>query len=240
MSDLQSRLADNLAAVRDRMASACRKAGREPGEVRLVAVTKYAEWPWVRALAALGQTRLGESRPQQLVERADLFHAAHQPDIEWHLIGHLQRNKVRSVLSKTALIHSVDSLRLLQRIDQLAGELSLSPRVLLEVNVTAEASKDGFDPSELDVAWETAAELPNIEIAGLMAMAEESADPDRIRGAFSRLRALRDRLRQTGSRFTLDELSMGMSGDFEYAIEEGATLVRLGSVLFEGLVPDDE
>jgi pyridoxal phosphate enzyme (YggS family) len=235
MSDLHSRLAENLAAVRERISSACRVAGRSAEDVRLTAVTKYAEWEWVCALADLGQTVLGESRPQQLVQRAGLFREAGRDDIEWHLIGHLQRNKVRPVLPVAALIHSVDSLRLLERIDQIAGELGMSARVLLEVNVTGEASKDGFVPSQLMADWEAAQQLSHVQIDGLMTMAEEGAGADRVRETFRHVRELRDDLRSRGGRFELRELSMGMSGDFELAVQEGATLVRLGSILFEGL-----
>ncbi len=213
------------------MDAACRRCGRDPASVHLVAVTKYADLAWVRQLPALGVRILGESRPQQLIERAREPGA----DVEWHLIGHLQRNKVRPVLPVAALIHSVDSLRLLQRIDQLAAEMQLRPRVLLEVNVTGESSKDGFAPLELSDAWGTIAALSHVRIEGLMTMAALVDEPESARPAFERLRMFRDELQRLAPGHSLPELSMGMSNDFEVAIEEGATYVRVGSLLFEGL-----
>lgn len=235
MSELHSVLADNLAAVRSRMAAACRRAGRDPSAVRLVAVAKYADWSWVRALVDLGQRDLAENRPQQLVERAArLAEEAPESGARWHLIGHLQRNKVRPVLPAAGLIHSVDSLKLLQRVGVIGAELQLHPRVLLEVNVSGEASKDGFTPESLEREWEALAAVEGVDVAGLMTMAPESDDPEAARPTFEGLRGLRDRLQARGP-WELAELSMGMSGDFETAIESGATLVRIGSRLFEGL-----
>jgi pyridoxal phosphate enzyme (YggS family) len=214
------------------MRAAAQRAGREASDVCLVAVTKYARLEWVRELVEAGERVLGESRPQQLVERAPQF----EPSLRWHLIGHLQRNKVRPVLPLVELIQSIDSLRLLQRVNVVADELGLSPRVLLEVNVSGERTKDGFTPSELLRNWERLLEMRPATIDGLMTMAPESDDPERARPHFAALRELRDRLRaQSSPEVTLRELSMGMSGDFEVAIEEGATLIRIGSALFAGL-----
>lgn len=230
MSPLQQRLADNLAAVRAEMQTACDRAGRSIDDVTLVAVTKYADLEWIRELAALGVAELGENRPQQLIERQEQLPAAH-----WHLIGHLQRNKVRAVLPRTVLFHSVDSFKLLDRIGQIACELGLTPHVLLEVNVTGEESKDGFDAGTL------LAELPqkplpaNVIVEGLMTMAPLADDPEQARPAFQRLRELRDQMHALRSDVALRSLSMGMSGDFAVAIEEGATHIRVGSRLFEGL-----
>lgn len=230
MSDPDPRLRDNVEQVRGQMRAACLRSGRDPESVRLVAATKYAPLEWVRQLPQLGVCVLGESRPQQLVERAPLL----SEGIEWHLIGHLQRNKVRPVLPLVELIHSVDSLRLLERIDLIAGELGLRPRVLLEVNISGEESKDGFATLELSQSWETIRALPHVRVAGLMTMAALVDNPELARPTFRVLRQFRDELQhQSGS--SLPELSMGMSNDFEVAIEEGATLVRVGSLLFEGL-----
>jgi len=235
---VNSLLAANLAAVRERIWFVCAQAGRDPHAVRLVAVVKYAEWDWIRGLIELGVRDLGENRPQQLLERAArLAQELPGTDVRWHLIGHLQRNKVRAVLPATALIHSVDSLRLLERIELIAGELALRPRVLLEVNVSGEASKDGFTPERLRTQWSAAAACRHVELAGLMTMAPESADPEASRPTFDGLRGLRDELAGTDRAGPLPELSMGMSGDFETAIAAGATLVRVGSRLFEGLAP---
>ena len=232
MSDPAARIASNLQAIQERVQEAADRSGRVSDDVRIVAVTKYAKLPWVQALADLGFNRLGESRPQQLVERTSQVEGA----VDWHLIGHLQRNKVRMVLPHVRMIHSVDSLRLARRIDEIAGETSLKPSVLLETNVSGEASKDGFSVEELTSAWSELAALENLQIAGLMTMAPASEDPEAARSVFQALRGLRERLAAgTSTSGTLPELSMGMSGDFEIAIEEGATLIRIGSALFQGL-----
>lgn len=233
VTTIASTVEANYRRVCERIAAACRRAGRDPASVTLVAVTKYAELDWVRALITLGVPELGENRPQQLEARAQAIVAP----VHWHLIGHLQRNKVRSILPLTALIHSADSLRLLEAIDRVAGELDLRPRVLIEVNMSGEAAKHGFQTEVLLAAWDDILKLARVEIAGLMTMAAYSPDPESARPAFAGLRKLRDTLsdRSKGSAVRLDHLSMGMTGDFEVAIEEGATLVRIGSALWDGL-----
>ena len=230
--DCESLLRRNLQDITDRIASACHRCGRDPSSVRLVAVTKYAQLDWVQALVQIGIHDLGESRPQQLVERVPLL----PNHVRWHLIGHLQRNKVRPILPFVSLTHSVDTFRLLDRIDRLAAETNSRPRVLLEVNIASEASKDGFDQPELVREWPRIAACENVQIDGLMTMAPHTNDPEDARPVFRRLRELRDELlRETPDRIVLPELSMGMSNDFDVAIEEGATTVRVGSLLFEGL-----
>lgn len=230
--DLSSRIAENLNAVQGRIEEAADRAGREASEVRLVAVTKYAQLDWVQELVNQGVRSLGESRPQQFAQRVDAFDVP----IDWHFIGHLQRNKVRLVLPHVALIHSVDSLRLLQRISDLSTELDLETRVLLEVNVSGEATKDGFSPEALQREWSQLIALPSVKICGLMTMAPAADDPETARPHFAALRTLRDRLAsQSPAELSLSELSMGMSEDFDVAIEEGATLIRVGSALFDGL-----
>jgi pyridoxal phosphate enzyme (YggS family) len=230
------RIAANLASVRERIAVAARAAGRSPDEVRLVAVTKYVDAATTKLLVDAGCHDLGESRPQQLWDKAA---ALTDSSIRWHLIGHLQRNKVRRTVPLVQLMHSGDSLRLLEELDREAGATSNGKKlpVLLEVNVSGEAAKHGFGVNELPPLVESLAALDHLEIQGLMAMAGLDDDPTHARGDFAKLRALRDRLRRDwAGRFALDELSMGMSGDFEQAIAEGATLVRVGSALFEGVV----
>jgi pyridoxal phosphate enzyme (YggS family) len=231
--EINATIDKNYRAVCARIAAACRRAGREPASATLVAVTKYAEVEWARRLVALGVHELGENRPQQLVARSQQIAGP----VHWHLIGHLQRNKVRSILPLSALIHSADSLRLLQAVDRIAGEIDLRPRVLVEVNLSGEPAKHGFQVAELLGCWNDMLKLERIRIEGLMTMAAYSPDPENARPAFARLRALRDELqsRSQGSTTRLDHLSMGMTGDFEVAIEEGATLVRIGSALWEGL-----
>jgi len=226
----------NLDRVRSGMAAACDRAGRDVGSVRLIAVTKYAQLDWVRDLISLGQTELGESRPQQLAARAAELAAETVGPVEWHMIGHLQRNKVEMVLPVAALIHSVDSLRLANRVSTVAAGRDQPAAVLLEVNVSGEASKDGFTPDELRAAFDELLDRPGLDIRGLMTMAPRVDDPSQARPYFARLRELRDELvARSDGRAALPELSMGMSGDYEAAIEEGATLVRVGSSLFEGL-----
>lgn len=236
MDSVTTRIAANYAAVVEQIAAACRRAGRPTSEVRLVAVTKSAGVAWIEALVALGVRDLAESRPQKLCERAALI----DPSVDWHLIGRLQRNKIRKVLPVAGWIHSVDSLPLLSRIDEIAGELGMRPRLLLEVNVSGEEAKSGFRPGELSEAWPVVASVKNVDIAGLMTMAPLSDSPEAARPVFAGLRAVRDQLKTRVSAIDLPELSMGMSGDFEAAVEEGATMVRVGSALFEGLEGSDD
>ena len=232
--NLTDELSKNLHRVRDRIAAACARAGRAPDEVTLIAVTKYAQLDWARGLIDLGVTDLGESRPQQLVARAEQL----PPHVRWHQIGHLQRNKADMLLPVVERIHSVDSLRLVEHLAKSASKLGCRPRLLLEVNVSGESSKDGFVIEELFATWPLILEHDSLAIDGLMTMAPLEDDPAAARPAFRGLRELRDRLREaSGGRCLLPDLSMGMSGDFEIGIEEGATLIRVGSSLFEGLSP---
>lgn len=228
MSDVSSIIRKNLDAVQDRIHAACQRAGRDENSVRLVAVTKYAQWPWVKALAEFHQT-FGENRPQQLQERSVLM-----PEIHWHLIGQLQRNKAKLAVEHAAMIHSVDSAKLLERVSSVSSEQHNGSEVLLQVNVSGEDSKSGFTPESLRAEWSDLQQLPNVKIRGLMTMAPATDDEAVIRKVFRDLRTLRDEI-QDAHKTALPQLSMGMSGDFEIAIEEGATLVRIGSLLFEGL-----
>lgn len=230
--DIRARLIENLRSVRDQIAAACQRAGRPADQVTMVAVTKYAELEWVRELVDLGVTELGESRPQQLTKRAQELPG----HVSWHMIGHLQRNKAEDVLAVANLIHSVDSVRLFDHLASLAQKRNRPQRILLEVNVSSEASKDGFNVDELLGAWPRLQTCEALQIAGLMTMAPLEQAAESARPVFRKLRELRDLLRtQSENRLLLDQLSMGMSGDFQVAIEEGATLVRIGSRLFEGL-----
>jgi pyridoxal phosphate enzyme (YggS family) len=227
-----SRLSENLARVRQRIAEAARRSGRAAAEIKLVAVTKYVAAEVAGQLVAAGCRELGEARPQELWRKAE---ALSQEAVEWHLIGHLQRNKITRTLPLVRLIHSGDSLRLIEAIDAEAARMGLPPvPLLLEVNVSGDATKHGFDPDELPPLGERLAGMKSIKIRGLMCMAGREGSLDDARRDFENLRLLRDRLRSTWpDELVLDELSMGMSGDFEVAIEEGATLVRIGSLLFE-------
>ena len=225
-------ITDNLDQIRRAIEAACSRASRSPDSIQLVAVTKYADLDWVRDLIEIGETQLGESRPQQMCQRV----AELPENVQWHMIGHLQRNKVDMVVSSAELIHSVDSLRLLKKIDSSSNAAKKRQRVLLEVNVSGEAAKDGFSPDELRSLWPEILNLQQVDIQGLMTMAPHSDDAESARPFFKQLRELRGELAlASDNRLTLSELSMGMSGDFEIAIEEGATLIRIGSRIFEGL-----
>jgi PLP dependent protein len=229
---LSETISRNLTRIRERIGAACERVDRDPNEVQLVTVTKYAEPGWVQALYDLGHRDFGESRPQQLESRAIQF----PNDIRWHMIGHLQRNKVRPVLETGAVIHSIDSPKLFERVDRIAEELSIVPRVLFEVNVSGEVSKQGFDEQDFREWIALGVSSSQVKLAGLMTMAPVTEDPETARPVFRELRKLRDDLHESAPGFSVgNELSMGMSGDFEIAIEEGATMIRLGSLLFEGL-----
>lgn len=231
---MQQQIADNLRRVQERIAQAAELAGRQPSEVTLVCVTKYVDAETTRALAQAGGIHLGESRPQRLWEKAA---ALQDLDLQWHLIGHLQRNKARRTVPLCQLIHSVDSLRLLQTLSELGQELSQPVRGLLEINVSGESAKHGFQPADLSQVLDALPGLPGVRIEGLMAMAGLAGDATETRAQFAQLRRLRDDWTERGlpDGVRLNELSMGMSGDFELAIAEGSTLVRVGSALFEGL-----
>lgn len=223
---------NNLNGIRREIEAACDRSGRSPDSVLPVVVTKYAELDWVRDLIDLGVRHFGESRPQQLSRRAEEL----SNEVRWHMIGHLQRNKVDMVLPVAELIHSIDSFRLLQKVESSSSRQDARPRVLLEINVSGEASKDGFSLEEISADWQEILKLQHADIVGLMTMAPHSSDPETARPFFRQLRELRDRLvAEANGRVALPELSMGMSGDFAVAIEEGATLVRIGSRVFEGL-----
>lgn len=218
-----SELADRLAALRGRIAAACALAARDPAGVELMAVSKTFPVEAIREAYDAGQRVFGESRQQEAAEKVALLPG----DIRWHFIGGLQRNKVRKVLADFGCIHSVDSLKLAEYLDRVAGEEGKRPTVYLEVNVAAEASKGGFSEEGLLAAAERLPGLRNLELVGLMAIPPEGGG----RRWFARTRELRDRLEGlTGLR--LPGLSMGMSADFEEAVIEGSTIVRVGSALF--------
>ena len=230
------RIRRNVDCVRERIAAAATRSGRTAGSVRLVGVTKYVDAPTARLLIEAGLKDLGESRPQELWAK---WAALVELSPTWHLIGHLQSNKVRRTLQAHPLIHSADSLKILENISREAQLLSLTSELLLEVNVSGDAAKHGFPPGEVEPLLPQIARLPNIAVVGLMSMASREGDLDQARHEFAGLRELRDRLAANcPPEIALRELSMGMSGDYEVAIEEGATIVRVGSALFEGLEND--
>jgi pyridoxal phosphate enzyme (YggS family) len=231
-TDFRGLLSDRLGSVRERIVGACARAGRAPQEVTLVAVTKTVPPPVAAAVPELGVFDLGESRPQELWRKAALLPAT----IRWHLIGHLQRNKVERTLRHAEWIHSVDSVRLLEAVEAEAVRQSRGVSVLLEVNASRESNKHGFAPEDVRGLAAEINKLRQIRVRGLMTMAAYDEAPENCRPTFALVRELRDRLRpEVLPAHPLDHLSMGMSNDFEVAIEEGATLVRLGTALFEGL-----
>jgi len=224
----------NIHEVRNRIKQSAIKSGRTENDVRLIAVSKYASIGdgTVEALLDAGCLELGEARPQQLLEKAEYY--ANSP-IKWHLIGSLQRNKVRKILPVTTLIHSLDSLRLAEAIDRIAEEEQLPPvRCLLEVAISQDVSKQGIKPEDVLEFSDKVGEYHNVIIEGLMGMAGLESDEPQIHREFALLRTTAELARSRGlpPNVSLVELSMGMSDDFEIAIEEGATLVRLGSVLY--------
>ncbi len=230
-------LHENLARIREQIATAAQRAGRSAGDVQLIGVTKYVSADVARELVATGLHDLGESRPQELWRKVE---ALPDPQIRWHMIGHLQRNKLRRSLPSMALLHSGDSLRLLEGVNAECASLQRKQSVLIEVNISGDANKHGFQPDEVAAALPTIAALPNLEVVGLMTMAALEGGVDRDRRDFAALRELRDRLQpQLPPSIDLRELSMGMSDDFEAAIEEGSTMVRVGSALFEGITGDE-
>lgn len=229
----QQRLADNLEAVRARIRGAARRSGRASDAVTLVAVTKRNPPEVVRPLVMLGARDLGENYPQELWKKAE---AVGGVDVRWHLIGHLQGNKAKKTLPMVRFIHAVDSLRLLQALDTLAVELPDPPKACLQVNTSGEAAKHGWEPAALLADSDAIVQCRNIPVVGLMTMAGLGTTAETARASFVLLRETRDALCGR-SGLSLPELSMGMSNDFETAIEEGATLVRVGSALFEGALP---
>jgi pyridoxal phosphate enzyme (YggS family) len=241
-------LADRYHKIRERMAAAAARAKREPSEVQLVAVTKTATPEQIRQAVELGQTELAESRVQQLQQRAAQLaeslarqtkgERGEKPrpkpeDVHWHMVGHLQRNKVKPVLQICSVVHSVDSLRLAEEIQAQAVKLEKTVQIMLEVNVADEPQKFGVAVGAATHLGEQIDTMEGVQLVGLMAMAPYSEDPEQARHPFARLREIFEEMRFRkigGNHFR--HLSMGMSGDFEVAIEEGATMVRIGSALF--------
>ena len=249
----RSPLAEKLDEVKDRIAAAAVKAKREPSEVTLIAVTKTAGPEQIRELLSLGVTDLGESRVQQLAQRAgqvtefmqrrQSFGETAKPEktekVRWHMIGHLQRNKAKQVLPIISLVHSIDSLRLAEELDALGEKLGHKTPVLLQVNTSEEEQKFGVAVGAAIHLAEQIDTMPHLQLAGLMTMAAHSVPEAKIRQAFARAKELFEEMKWHKIGGThLRHLSMGMSDDFELAITEGATMVRVGSALFGGKIED--
>jgi hypothetical protein len=239
MSDLQ----DNVQSVQERIAAAAARAGRDPDEITLVAVSKTQDPETIHLAYELGLRHFGENR----VGEAETKVGKLPDDIVWHMIGHIQSRKAKRVIPIFKLIHSVDSVKLTRRLDRLAATEEAPLPALIEVNVSGEASKYGFSADrwnqdreqreQLLAAFKEIVELPHLQVQGLMTMAPIVPDPEEARPVFARLRTLRDDLAAALPQAEWQHLSMGMTDDFEVAIEEGATLVRIGRAIFEPTLP---
>lgn len=237
---LEDAIRGRYAEVRRRIEAAAELDRRDPGEIRLVAVTKGFGVDVVRAAAAAGMDEFGENRVQEAEPKIEAL-----PHVSWHLVGHLQSNKARRAMTAFDVIQSVDSIDLLNRLEAVAKELAVARTALLQVNLTGAQNQHGFDAvwfeeatSDGRLAAALGSGTRRVRVVGLMAIGPFTTDPRASRAAFARLGELRDRL-QDGVGVALPELSMGMSADYELAIEEGATMVRIGTALFgERPIPD--
>lgn len=232
-------IAENLREVQNRLREACRRSGRDPGDVILVAVSKTKPFEDILEAAAAGAVHFGENYVQELTQKIGLYEQEGEAKpVQWHMIGHLQKNKVKYLVGQTALIHSVDTVSLAQQIEKEAAKKDQTVRILLEVNVAREESKWGFDPDQVLQAARDISAFPHVRMLGLMTSAPITDNPETNRPYFRRLRTLSQEL-AAGHLIPADDpeficpvLSMGMTGDFEVAVEEGATLVRVGTAIF--------
>jgi hypothetical protein len=225
--------AERLESVRARIAAAARRAGRDAADVTLVGVSKRMPADRMAEAARAGLACVGENYVQEAREKRTALEALPETRaLRWHLIGSLQRNKARDAVASFDVVETVDRVSLAQELDRRAAQAGRTLEVLLQVNVSGEPQKAGARPEQVEALLGACAELPHLRVTGLMAVPEAADDPERTRPSFARLRALRDELRAVPGGAGLRELSMGMSADFEVAIEEGATLVRVGTALF--------
>jgi len=251
-TEVKAKIADNQKRIQDNIAQACAKSRRDPSEVRLIAMTKMVDMDAIRALLELKHADIGESRAQELVQRNAMIRETMTRRLElpglgtpekqvkprWHMVGHLQRNKVKPLLPIVEYIHSVDSLRLAEEINTMSARLGLADKVkvFLQVNTSQEKQKYGLAVGAVSALAEQMATLPNLQVVGLMTMAPLTEDMQECRFCFGRLREIYEELRSMrvlGESFR--ELSMGLSQDYSVAVEEGATMLRIGTALFEGI-----
>lgn len=225
---MNKKISENLALVRERIEKAAERAGRESGAVRLLLATKNREPGLVQVAVDAGAGILGENRVQEMLAKMGEV----EGPAEWHFIGHLQRNKARSIVGVVRLIHSVDSVRLALEIESRAEKAGVVQPVLVQVNVAGEKSKFGLEPAGVERLLEEIADCRNIEVRGLSTIAPLVTDPEEVRWVFRDLKKLADTLEGSVSGFRCRELSMGMTNDFEVAVEEGSTVVRLGTAVF--------
>ena len=220
---IESRLND----VKSRISAAAKESGREPEDIKLIAVTKTYPIEAMNEAIRLGVTDIGENKPQEIRDKFD-----NVSPVNWHLIGHLQTNKVKYIIDRCTLIHSVDSIKLMAEIDRQAQNHNRDIDILIQVNISGEESKSGIAPDELPSLLEYAKNLTNTHVKGLMTIAPK-CDIDEVSRHFSNMKELFDQTaKQSYRNVTMTELSMGMSGDFETAIKHGATMVRIGSLIF--------
>ncbi len=225
MKEAEVDIAGNIKRVRERIEAAARRAGRNPGEIKVIAVTKSVEPRTIEQAVGCGLTALGENRVQELLAKIP-----HLPDgIEWHFIGRLQTNKVKKLIGRVSLIHSLDRWSLAEVINKEAGRSGLRVRVLVQVNVSGESTKAGITPAEVEDFAGEAAKLPGVLVCGLMTIAPIGED---ARPYFKQLKEIFERLKGRIPGGKIEYLSMGMSADFEVAVEEGANLLRIGSAIF--------
>ncbi|HEX6510895.1 MAG TPA: YggS family pyridoxal phosphate-dependent enzyme [Chloroflexota bacterium] len=221
-------VSENWSRLRSRVDAAAERAGRRPEEVTIVAVSKTFPIDAVRDAYDAGLRLFGENYIQEAFAKIEAL----PPDVEWHMVGHLQSNKARQAAGRFSLIHSLDSLHLAEALDKQAAKRGVRQRVLLQVNIADEDSKFGFEPAQAPDAAAEVAELEHLEMRGLMTIGPLAGNPEDIRWVFRELRSLRDKVQAQLPGLDLRELSMGMTGDFEAAIEEGATLIRVGRAIF--------
>lgn len=221
-------LQERIAHVQERIAAVCERSSRSADEVQVVAVTKYVSLEKTARVLDAGLVHLGENRWQNAREK---WEALHDRGV-WHFIGHLQTNKVKDVIGKFQYIHSLDRLSLAKELEKKAAELDIRVNVFVQINISGEESKYGLAPEDAPALLQDVQQMPHLNVVGLMTMAPEVDDPEQTRPVFRGLRELRDRLNELKlTEQPMQHLSMGMSGDFEIAVEEGATFVRLGSIL---------
>ena len=219
---------DNVKEVRERIQAAAARAGRRWEDIQLVAVTKTIATETIKEALAAGVRLLGENRPQELAQKCSELAA----DAQWHMIGHLQTNKINKIIDKVALIHSLDSWRLAEALSRAAVTRDVEVRTLIQVNVAGEVSKYGIDPREVADFLVDAAVLPGLRVCGLMTVAPWTSRPEDVRSVFRKLAEIAGDLKKYPAGADLTHLSMGMSGDFEVAVEEGANIVRIGTAIF--------
>ncbi len=220
---------DNFSDITERIEKSAVKSGRKKEDVRLVTVTKTIDTERIKEAVSAGATILGENRVQEILEKYDELSGL----AEFHLIGHLQKNKVKYIIGKVGLIHSVESLSLASEIDKKAKKEGIVQKILIEVNVSGEESKFGIKPEDAEAFLKEASKFENVKIEGLMTVAPFDANEEELRGIFKGLRELAEKIKSLNiERVSMKELSMGMTGDYELAIEEGATMVRVGTGIF--------